>query len=43
MVLLHHLLKEKNEGEEVTKRRRSGKEEKKWQRAEEPKSRIGKE
>ena len=34
MVLLHTLLKEKNEGEEVTKRRRSDKEQKN-QRAEE--------
>ena len=42
MVLLHYLLKEKNEGEEVAKRRRSDKEQKN-QRAEVSKSRIGKE
>ena len=42
MVLLHHLLKEKNEGEEVTKRRRSDKEQKN-QRAEVSKNRISKE
>ncbi|EJF12080.1 hypothetical protein HMPREF1145_1543 [Oribacterium parvum ACB8] len=41
-VLLHTLLKEKNEGEEVTKRRRSDKEQKN-QRAEVSKNRISKE
>lgn len=42
MVLLQYLLKEKNEGEEVAKRRRSDKEQKN-QRAEVSKNRISKE
>ena len=42
MVLLHYLLKEKNEGEEVAKRRRSGKEQKN-QKVEVSKNRISKE
>jgi hypothetical protein len=42
LVLLHYLLKEKNEGEEVAKRRRSDKEQKN-QRVESVKSRISKE